>query len=91
MDAHSRTFSPSKWPFAEPINAPAYTAKRVLHDGHPTLLVSHDHDGDWQMLCGTINEPSDGLIVCLGCIYEKDTGHRPWASLRFTLGMAGVA
>ena len=36
------------------------------------LLVTHDHDGDWQVLCGTTNEPEDGRIVCFGCAYQRN-------------------
>lgn len=68
MESHRHTFSPSEWPFADPTDTLAYTTNRVLNDGYPILLVSHDDDGDWQMLCGTTNDPADGLIVCLGCI-----------------------
>src|SRR6185437_1484593 len=69
----SSTASPSEWPFADPINALAITTKRVLYEGHPVLLVTHDDDGDWQILCGTTNDPADGLVVCLGDMYEKDS------------------
>jgi hypothetical protein len=82
MEVHNHTFSPSEWPFADAINTLAFTTKRVLHDGYPILLVSHDNDGDWQMLCGTTNDPADGLIICLGCIYERDTSLAQVSDLR---------
>lgn len=68
----SRAAAPSEWPFADPVNALAITTKRVLYEGHPVLLVTHDDDGDWQILCGTTNDPADGLVVCLGDMYEKE-------------------
>jgi hypothetical protein len=60
------------WPFHEGKNRAAITTKPVFRDGHPILLVSHDADGDWQFLCGTTNQPKDGQIVSLGCIWERD-------------------
>jgi hypothetical protein len=73
VDTHTHSFAPSEWPFADPINTLVITTKHVLNDGHPILLVTHDDDGDWQVLCGTTNDPADGLVVCLGCAYERDT------------------
>lgn len=43
-----------------------------MEDGYPVLLVTHDEDGDWQVLCGTTNEPADGRVVCLGCLFQLD-------------------
>ena len=73
MDIHSHNFPESDWPFADPVNTTAFTTTRVLHDGFPVLLVSHDHDCDWQFLCDTTNDTADCLIVCLGCAYQRDT------------------
>ena len=52
------------WPFSEPVDTCAYTTNRLLDNEHPILLVSHDNDGDWQMLCGTTSEAADGRVVC---------------------------
>jgi hypothetical protein len=73
VEEHPHSFAKSKWPFSEPINSAAFTTARVLRDGYPVLLVSHDHEGDWQFMCATTNDPADGLIVCLGCAYQSDT------------------
>lgn len=72
MDLHSHNFSESEWPFADAINTTAFTTSRVLRDGFPVLLVSHDHDGDWQFLCDTTTDTADCKIVCLGCAYQLD-------------------
>jgi len=60
------------WPFAEPVNRLAITTTRVLHQHFPVLLVTHDDDGSWQVLCGTTNDPKDGVAVCLGCMFKLD-------------------
>ena len=62
------------WPFEDPVNVTAITTVKVLEEGHPILLVAHDEeDGMWQVLCGTTNDPEDGRIVCLGCLYNRDS------------------
>ncbi len=60
------------WPFAEPVNRLVFTTTRVLHQHFPILLVTHDEDGSWQVLCGTTNDPQDGVVVCLGCVLQRD-------------------
>jgi hypothetical protein len=61
------------WPFEDPVNVTAITTIKVLEEDHPILLVTHDEeDGMWQVLCGTTNDPEDGRIVCLGCLYDRD-------------------
>jgi hypothetical protein len=81
MDSHTHTFAESDWPFGDPIKTLAYTTTRVLRDGYPVLLVSHDHDGDWQFLCDTTNRVEDCLVVCLGCAFQRDQSVRPLADL----------
>jgi hypothetical protein len=62
-----------EWPFADPPNVATFTTCKVLNEGHPILLVTHDEDdGAWQFLCGTTNEPRDGRIVGLDCIVAQD-------------------
>ena len=70
---HTHSFLPGSWPFAEPTNALVYTSSRVLRDGHPILVVFHDHDGDWQFLHGEVGEDDDCKIICLGCAFERDS------------------
>ena len=60
------------WPFDDAINTAAFTTRRVIEQGLPVLLVSHDLDGEWQFLCGTTTETADCRIVCMGCAYERD-------------------
>jgi hypothetical protein len=61
------------WPFNDPPNVTCITTVKVLREGHPILLVTHDEeDGGWQFLCGTTNDPDDGLVIGLGCAYDLD-------------------
>lgn len=60
------------WPFDEPKNRAAFTTTRVAHEGHPVLLVTHDAEGDWQILCGTTGDPDHCLVVSLWCALERD-------------------
>ena len=71
VSGHTHQFAPRSWPFGDASNTVAFTNHRVLREGHPVLLVSHDHDGDWQFLCGG-EDPGECLIVCLGCAFEND-------------------
>lgn len=62
-----------EWPFDDPPNVITITTRRVLEDDYPILLVTRDaDDGCWQVLCGTTNEPDDGRVVDLGCMFERD-------------------
>jgi len=72
VSAHGHTFDESAWPFADPVNALAIATKRVFYERFPILLVSHDSDGDWQVLCGTSTDGEQAMVVCLGCAYERD-------------------
>ncbi len=58
------------WPFNEAKNLGVFTTIRVIEDGYPILLVTHDEDGDWQFLCGTTNHSEDARLVCLKDIVE---------------------
>ena len=79
---HSHSFGPDEWPFDDPENVTAITTVHVLERRLPILLVTHDEDdGTWQVLCGTTNEPADGRIVCLGCMYQLDPTIRDVADL----------
>jgi hypothetical protein len=71
-----------EWVFADPPNVATYTTCKVLNEGHPILLVTHDEDdGAWQFLCGTRNDPADGRIVGLECIVDMDASLRELADL----------
>lgn len=45
----------------------------VLDDGKPILFVTHEHDGDWQFLCGGLNHMSadQARVVCAQCMMER--------------------
>ncbi|QEH37566.1 hypothetical protein OJF2_61570 [Aquisphaera giovannonii] len=60
------------WPFQAGKNVAYFTTRHVLA-GAAVLLVSHDEEGDWQFLCGTTNDPSDGALVCLGDMLARDS------------------
>jgi hypothetical protein len=77
------------FPFDDAPNVAAITTSNVLN-GDPILLVTHDDDdGSWQFLCGKTNNPDDGRIVGLECIFEQDPSvgeladlPRGWAASR---------
>jgi hypothetical protein len=70
MSNHTHEFS--RWPFGDPVNTISYCTAKVVRDGFPVLQVSHDRDGDWQFLDATTERPEDCVIVCLGCVFERD-------------------
>src|SRR5687767_10513734 len=50
-----------------------YSCVHVLEQNHPVLRVTHDTgDGAWQFLCGCVHDVSEGRLVCIGCILERD-------------------
>jgi hypothetical protein len=67
--SHSHSFE--FWPFQDAVNTASFTTRQVL-DGLPIVEVYHDHDGDWQFLCGTSLDTADLKLVCLGCMLERD-------------------
>ena len=81
MNKHIHKFDEGEWPFDDPINAIAITTIGVIEKGLPALIISHDQDGDWQVLCGTTTETEDARIVCLGCAYQRDKTIGEMASL----------
>lgn len=79
--SHSHRFDASAWPFATPVNTASFTTIHVLEGSLPVLEVYHDHDGDWQFMCGTTSESADAKIVCLGCMVERDSSLMQLADL----------
>jgi hypothetical protein len=69
---HEHRFSATDWPFSDPTNAVAISTRQVVREGYPVLRVSHDFDGDWQVLCGTTTDVEDALVVCLGCAFQRN-------------------
>src|SRR5688500_9290883 len=72
VEQHEHDFPKSEWPFSDPENVVAISTVQVFRRGFPILDVSHDYNGDWQFLCGTTSEAKDGIVVCIGCAYQKD-------------------
>ena len=63
----------SDWPFDDPPNVITITTRQVLEENQPILLVTHDEDdGCWQVLCGMSDDPDDGRVVGLDCMYNID-------------------
>jgi hypothetical protein len=65
-------FDAAAWPFQAGKNRAVFTTKPVVKQGLPVLLVTHGEDGDWQFLCGTTNETTDGQVVRLGTMLNLD-------------------
>jgi hypothetical protein len=78
---HAHAFSETEWPFPDPIDTLAFTTDRVMLEGYPVLVVTHDHDGYWYFLCGTTMDGDDWKTICLGCAYEKTPEIGDWAAL----------
>jgi hypothetical protein len=72
VEDHPHSFLPSEWPFSDPPNVLAISTTKVFDENLPILRVSHDYDGDWQVLCGTTTEIEYALVVCLGCAFQRD-------------------
>tara|TARA_R110002124_G_scaffold16091_1_gene69016 strand:- start:350 stop:709 length:360 start_codon:yes stop_codon:yes gene_type:complete len=69
---HKHEFSRSEWPFSDSANVVVISTVQVFRQGFPILRVSHDYDGDWQILCGTTLDTKDAIVACLGCAYQRD-------------------
>ena len=70
MSQHAHDFP--NWPFPIAMNTVTYSTAKIVHERFPVLQVSHDHDGDWQFLDATTDEPGECLLLCFGCVYERD-------------------
>ncbi|QYF94079.1 DUF4262 domain-containing protein [Massilia sp. PAMC28688] len=68
----SHTHAFAHWPFAAPVNAISYCTTLVVHNRLPILRVSHDRDGDWQFHDATTDDPGEPVLLCLGCVFERD-------------------
>jgi len=68
---HKHSFEEEDWPFKCSENVGCVTTRQVMEEGYPILAVLHDKEGTWQILCDTTEDPDDGMIVCLGCLFEK--------------------
>jgi hypothetical protein len=71
---HQHNFPLEAWPFADAVDFGAVTTRYVLDGDLPILVVSHETDGAWQVLCGEPKKPvADARVACLGCLYELDS------------------
>jgi hypothetical protein len=93
MSEHTHAFS--AWPFADAVDTGSFSTAKVVHHGFPVLRVSHDAEGDWQFLDATTEEPGECVLLCLGCIYERDATlgqisdlPRGWSAYRPEIGAA---
>lgn len=82
-------FSAGEWPFVDPPTTVAISTRQVVREGYPVLFVSHDIDGDWQILCGTTTDVKDSLVIGLGEALKLDRSistladmPRGWAAWR---------
>lgn len=71
MPEHIHSFN--TWPFPDDVQSVAYCTAKIARERFPVLQVSHDHDGDWQFLDATTDEPGECVLLCLGCVYERDS------------------
>ncbi len=70
MSNHTHDFP--AWPFDCGVTTVTFCTAKVARAGYPVLHVSHDHDGDWQMLDDTTEFPGECVLRCLGCVFEQD-------------------
>lgn len=93
MSTHTHSFA--NWPFADPVSTGAFCTALVAREHYPALRVVHDHDGDWQFLDATTDDPGEPVLLCLGCVFESDPTlaeiadlPRGWAACREQPGAA---
>jgi hypothetical protein len=61
------------WPFDQPRDCAVITLKSIVFRGAAVLVVCHDEeDGGWQFLDGGALEVSEGAVVGLGEMVERD-------------------
>ncbi|MEP7706798.1 hypothetical protein [Paraglaciecola sp. 25GB23A] len=69
--SHNHTFSENDWPFDCAINTCVVTTKFVYDRSEPIVQVTHYEDDEWQFMCNTTDDPDDGIVVCMGCFFQK--------------------
>ncbi len=93
VDEHPHSFPPQAWPFADPPHCAGFTTARLWSQKLPILRAFHGADGDWQFFHGDIADDDECLVVCLGCLFERDstiavlgTLPRGWSASRESVG-----
>ena len=61
----------SDWPFSVPPGLGCVTTRQVMEGREPIRSICHFDDGQWLFTCESTNDPDDGVIVCLACLYES--------------------
>lgn len=69
------------WPFQVSADTEIYTTSNVVRNGDPILTIAHDHEGDWQFLCGYTNRTEDMFVLPLSSIYQEHPFIRDFADL----------
>lgn len=69
---HTHSFAASEWPFESSQASAGFTTERLWKNNLPILRAFHCGDGDWQFFSGDIADDDECLMVCLGCIFERD-------------------
>ena len=91
MSQHTHAFP--HWPFPEAMDAITFCTAKVAHEQFPVLQVAHDHDGEWQFLDATTDQPGECVLLCFGCVYQSDATlaeisdlPRGWGAFRQEVG-----
>ena len=90
---HSHAFLPSSWPFDSSESTATFTTMRLWQQELPILRVFRCANGDWQFFNGDVADDDEGLMVCFGCVFERDasigilgTLPRGWSATRAIVG-----
>lgn len=73
---HTHLYKKEDWPFDFSDDTLVITTKYVMNGEQPIVEALHWDDGGWQFMCNTTTDAESGMVVCIGCIFEKF----PWIS-----------
>ena len=74
---HTHNFREADWPFDCAVDEAVVTTKFVVNGERPIVEVLHWQDGGWQFMCNSTDDADkDGVVVCMGCLFQK----YPWIS-----------
>ena len=85
VSTHVHAFD-GRWPFDDAVNTAVFCCEHVFYNERPILSVTHDHDGDWQFLCGDSHADELPKLLCLGCVVDKDASL--WSLADLPIGWA---